>query len=87
VNGIFNVGTGSARSFRDLMLAGYAALGSKPNIEYIDMPDNLRGSYQYFTQANMARLLGAGYNGGFTTLEDAVRQYVTSFLDKADPYR
>jgi ADP-L-glycero-D-manno-heptose 6-epimerase len=87
VNGIFNVGTGQARSFRDLMLAGYAALGTKPNIEYIDMPDNLRGSYQYFTQANMARLIAAGYNGGFTSLEESVKHYVTGFLDQADPYR
>ena len=86
-NGIFNVGTGQARSFRDLMLAGYAALGTKPNIEYIDMPDNLRGSYQYFTEAKMAWLIGAGYNGGFTSLEDAVKNYVTGFLNRPDPYR
>ncbi len=87
VNGIFNVGTGTARSFRELILAGYAALGTKPNIEYVEMPDNMRAGYQYFTQAKTARLLAAGYNGGFTPLEDAVRQYVTGFLDKADPYR
>ena len=72
VSGLFNVGTGKARSFRDLMLAAYAALGSKPNIEYIDMPEQIRGSYQYFTQAKVDRLHGAGYNGGFTALEDAV---------------
>ena len=87
VNGIFNVGTGTPRSFRDLILAGYAALGTTPNIEYVEMPQDMRAGYQYFTQAQTARLLAAGYNGGFTQLEDAVRQYVTGFLDTADPYR
>jgi ADP-L-glycero-D-manno-heptose 6-epimerase len=87
VSGLFNVGTGKARSFRDLMLAAYAALGSKPNIEYIDMPEQIRGSYQYFTQAKVDRLHGAGYNGGFTALEDAVALYVKGFLDTADRFR
>ena len=87
VSGIFNVGTGNARSFRELILAGYAALGTKPNIEYVEMPDNMRAGYQYFTQAPTARLLAAGYNGGFTPLEEAVRQYVTGYLDTPDPYR
>ena len=87
VSGIFNVGTGKARSFRELMLAGYAALGKRPNIEYVDMPDAIRGSYQYFTEAKTERLCAAGYNGGFTPLEDAVTSYVRGFLDRADPYR
>ena len=87
VSGLFNVGTGKARSFRDMMLAAYAALGSKPNIEYIDMPEQIRGSYQYFTQAKVDRLHGAGYNGGFTALEDAVGLYVKGFLDSADRFR
>ena len=56
VSGMFNVGTGTARSFRDLMLAAYAALGAKPNIQYIDMPEAIRGSYQYFTQSEVDRL-------------------------------
>ena len=56
VSGLFNVGTGKARSFKDLMLAAYAALGSRPNIEYIDMPEQIRGSYQYFTQSEVDRL-------------------------------
>jgi len=72
VNGIFNVGTGKARSFRDLILAAYDALGAAPKIEYVDMPQQIRGSYQYFTEAEVDRLRGAGYNGGFTALEDAV---------------
>ena len=87
VSGIFNVGTGTARSFRDLMLSAYAALGAKPNIQYVDMPEAIRGSYQYFTQSNVDRLLRAGYNGGFTALEDAVGRYVKGFLDRTDRFR
>jgi ADP-L-glycero-D-manno-heptose 6-epimerase len=87
VSGLFNVGTGHARSFRDLMLAAYAALGAKPNIDYIDMPEQIRGSYQYFTEATVDRLRAAGYNGGFTPLEDAVASYVNGFLDQTDRYR
>jgi ADP-L-glycero-D-manno-heptose 6-epimerase len=87
VSGIFNVGTGKARSFRDLMHAAYAALGKPANIEYIEMPESIRGSYQYFTQADVARLRAAGYNGGFTALEEAVETYVKGFLDRADRFR
>jgi ADP-L-glycero-D-manno-heptose 6-epimerase len=87
VSGIFNVGTGTARSFKDMMLAAYAALGSAPNIDYIDMPEQIRGSYQYFTQSEGDRLRGAGYNGGFTSLEDAVSHYVQGFLDQPDRFR
>ncbi|WP_314955276.1 ADP-glyceromanno-heptose 6-epimerase [Bradyrhizobium cosmicum] len=87
VSGLFNVGTGTARSFRDLTLAAYAALGSKPNIEYVDMPESIRGSYQYFTQSKVDRLLRAGYNGGFTTLEDSVKAYVGDYLDRPDRFR
>jgi ADP-L-glycero-D-manno-heptose 6-epimerase len=85
-NGIFNVGTGVARSSRDLIVAAYSALGTKPNIEYIDMPAHIRGSYQYFTKGEVDRLRHAGYNGGFTTLEDAVAAYV-KFLSLRDRYR
>ncbi len=87
VSGIFNVGTGTARSFKDLILSAYAALGSRPNIEYVDMPEQIRGSYQYFTEASVDRLQRAGYNGGFTALEDAVDAYVKGFLDSADRFR
>jgi ADP-L-glycero-D-manno-heptose 6-epimerase len=87
VRGIFNVGTGKARSFRDMMLAAYAALGAVPNIRYIDMPEEIRGSYQYFTQGEVDRLQRAGYNGGFTPLEEAVGIYVKGFLDRADRFR
>ena len=87
VSGIFNVGTGKARSFRDMMLSAYAALGTVPNIRYVDMPEEIRGSYQYFTQGDVDRLQRAGYNGGFTALEEAVASYVRDFLDRADRFR
>ena len=87
VSGLFNVGTGKARSFKDLMLAAYAALNASPNIRYIDMPLSIRDAYQYFTQSEVDRLQRAGYNGGFTPLEEAVGQYVKSYLDSADRYR
>jgi ADP-L-glycero-D-manno-heptose 6-epimerase len=87
VSGVFNVGTGKARSFRDLVAAMFRALGREPAIEYIDMPDNIRAQYQYFTEAKVDRLLHAGYNAGFTPLEDGVKRYVTQFLDTADHYR
>jgi ADP-L-glycero-D-manno-heptose 6-epimerase len=87
VSGLFNVGTGKARSFKDLMLAAYRVLGATPNIRYVDMPEAIRGSYQYFTQGEIDRLHGAGYNGGFTSLEDAVDIYVKRFLDQVDRFR
>jgi ADP-L-glycero-D-manno-heptose 6-epimerase len=69
------------------MLAAYGALGQVPNIQYVDMPEQIRGSYQYFTQSEVDRLRRAGYNGGFTALEDAVDAYVKGFLDRADRFR
>jgi ADP-L-glycero-D-manno-heptose 6-epimerase len=87
VSGIFNVGTGTARSFRDLMTAMFTALGRKPAIEYVDMPASIRDGYQYFTQAETANLRRAGYNAGFTALEEAVARYVNGYLGRADRYR
>jgi ADP-L-glycero-D-manno-heptose 6-epimerase len=87
VSGIFNVGTGKARSFEDMMLSAYSALGTAPNIRYVDMPEQIRGSYQYFTQSDVDRLQRAGYNGGFTALEDAVLAYVSGFLNRPDRFR
>jgi ADP-L-glycero-D-manno-heptose 6-epimerase len=87
VSGIFNVGTGEARSFRDLISAEFRALGREPAIEYVDMPENIRGQYQYFTQATVDNIRRAGYNAGFTPLEDAVTQYVTGYLNANDRYR
>jgi ADP-L-glycero-D-manno-heptose 6-epimerase len=87
VCGIYNLGTGKAESFRHLIGAMFAAMGRPPRIDYIDMPEAIRGSYQYFTQSEVARLRRAGYNAGFTPLADAVRRYVTAFLDQPDRYR
>jgi ADP-L-glycero-D-manno-heptose 6-epimerase len=87
VSGLFNVGTGKARSFRDLVTAVFRALKLEPKIEYVDMPEKIRGQYQYFTQAKVDHLRRAGYNAGFTSLEDGVTRYVTQFLNTADCYR
>jgi ADP-L-glycero-D-manno-heptose 6-epimerase len=87
VNGLFNVGTGKAQSFREMIEAMFAAMGRPPNIEYIDMPVAIRDSYQYFTQASTENLRRAGYNAGFTPLATAVHRYVGEFLDRADRYR
>jgi ADP-L-glycero-D-manno-heptose 6-epimerase len=87
VSGIFNVGTGKARSFRDLMTAMFAALGREPAIEYIDMPDTIRDAYQYFTQAETENLRRAGFIADFAELEDGVKRYVSCYLDRADRYR
>jgi ADP-L-glycero-D-manno-heptose 6-epimerase len=70
-----------------MMLAAYAALGTAPNIRYVDMPASIRDSYQYFTQSEVDRLTRAGYNGGFTALEEAVGYYVKGYLDRSDRYR
>ena len=86
-NGIFNVGTGKAESFRDMIGAMFKAMGRPANIEYVEMPDSIRNQYQYFTQASVENLRGAGYNAGFTPLETAVGQYVTGYLDRDDRYR
>ena len=86
VNGIFNAGTGQASSFRDMIAAMFKALGREPRIEYVDMPDNIRGQYQYFTQAEVGNLRRAGYNAGFTPLEASVTQYITGYLDRPDRY-
>ncbi len=75
INGIYNVGTGKARTWNDLARALFAAVGKKPDIQYVEMPEELRGQYQYFTQANMDKLRSAGYAKPFTPLEDAVKDY------------
>lgn len=87
VSGLFNVGTGKARSFADLARAVFAALGKQESIEYFDMPDALKGKYQYFTESVNAGLSAAGYSGSFTSLEDGVKDYVQSYLMRNDPYR
>ena len=87
VNGIFNVGTGKAESFRDMITAMFAAMKRSPNVEYIDMPEAIRKQYQYFTQASTEHLRRAGFDGQFTPLGPAVGRYVTGYLDRADRFR
>lgn len=86
VNGIFNLGTGRARTWKDLVGAVFAALGREPEIEYIDMPPAIRDQYQYFTEAPLEKLKQAGCPLSFHTLEAAVQDYVIGYLQKADPY-
>jgi ADP-L-glycero-D-manno-heptose 6-epimerase len=86
-SGLFNVGSGQARSFLDLVRAMFAAMGERERIEFIDMPGDLRGKYQYFTEAPLARLRAAGYDRPMTTLEEGVGRYVRDFLMQADPHR
>lgn len=81
-SGLYNCGTGRARSWKDLALALYAAVGVQPRIRIIDMPEALRGKYQYFTQADAGKLRRAGYDRPFTSLEDGVLDYVRSHLAK-----
>lgn len=87
VSGLFNVGSGEARSFRDLAASAFAALALAPKIGFKEMPEELRGKYQYYTKANLSKLRTAGYVRPMTRLEDGVRAYVVDFLDRADPYR
>ncbi len=87
VNGLFNLGTGKARSFADLARALFAALGQSENIQYVPTPEEIRDKYQYFTEARMERLRAAGYDRPFTELEDGVRRYVADYLAAPDPFR
>jgi len=87
VNGLFNVGSGQARSFKDLAEATFKAAGKEPKITYIDMPESLRAKYQYFTQSDANKLRKAGYTKPFTGLEGGIATYVKDFMAKADPYR
>jgi ADP-L-glycero-D-manno-heptose 6-epimerase len=76
VSGLFNLGTGQARSFRDLLESTFVAMGRSPEIEYVPMPEDLRGRYQYFTQATMAKTAAAGIPYTPTPLAEAVSDYV-----------
>lgn len=80
VSGLFNVGTGRAQSFAELAEATFHALDLEPNIEYIDMPEKLRGKYQYYTKAEMSKLYDAGYPFEFMDVEKGVRDYVQGHL-------
>ncbi|HUJ02723.1 MAG TPA: NAD-dependent epimerase/dehydratase family protein, partial [Rhizomicrobium sp.] len=87
VSGLFNAGTGQARSFADLASAVYRALGLAPLIEFIDTPLEIRDKYQYFTEAKMERIKRAGFDAAPTSLEEGVRDYVQTFLAGPDAYR
>jgi ADP-L-glycero-D-manno-heptose 6-epimerase len=86
INGIYNIGTGQARSFKDLSENVMTSMGKTPNIEYIDMPEDLQGKYQYFTEAPVAKLRAAGYTTPMTSLEEGVRDYVQNYLMQEDKY-
>ena len=86
-SGLFNVGTGQARSFADLARAVFHALGQADNIQYVPTPEAIRANYQYFTEARMERLRQAGYDQPFTNLEEAVARYVGAYLATDTPYR
>ena len=86
VSGIYNIGTGKARAFKDLATAVMRSMGEIPNISYIDMPEDLQGKYQYFTEANMAKLKTAGYEKTFFSLEDGVQDYVQNHLIHQEAY-
>ncbi|HLN24519.1 MAG TPA: ADP-glyceromanno-heptose 6-epimerase [Patescibacteria group bacterium] len=87
VSGLFNLGTGKARTFYDLATAVYHAAGKEPYIKFVDTPLNIRDKYQYFTEARMDRLRAVGYDKPFTSLEDGITTYVRHYLSAADRYR
>ncbi len=82
LSGLFNIGTGKARTWNDLVKAVFAAMGKEPNIEYIEMPESIRNQYQYYTCADITNLHKAGYDKETTPLEDAVKDYVQNYLQK-----
>ncbi len=82
ISGLFNIGTGKARTWNDLVKAVFAAMGKKPNIEYIEMPESIRNQYQYYTCADITNLRKAGYKKETIPLEDAIKDYVQNYLVK-----
>lgn len=83
VSGLYNLGTGKARTFKDLVNALFVSIQHKATIQYIDTPENIRNNYQYFTQAEMEKLHAAGYNEAFYTLEEGVEDYAKNYLEKS----
>lgn len=86
VNGIFNLGTGHARTWNDLAHAVFNAMDKDHFIDYIEMPEEIRDAYQYFTQADMSHLREAGYIKDFTSLEKGVADYIQNYLSQSDPF-
>jgi len=78
--GLYNLGTGKARTFNDLAKATFAGTGKEAVIEYIDMPEDIRDKYQYYTEADMSKLRNAGYADPFCSLEEGVTDYVKNYL-------
>jgi len=87
VNGVFNVGAGAARSFRELAESVFKSADQEPRIEFIEMPKALRERYQYFTEAKLDRLRAAGYSKKMTSVEAGVAECISQYYAKADPYR
>ena len=79
-SGIYNIGTGKARSFKDLVKATFTALNIETKIEYIDMPTDIRNKYQYFTEAKMEKIRNAGYTSPVCTLEEGISDYIRNYL-------
>ncbi|MBT3237787.1 MAG: ADP-glyceromanno-heptose 6-epimerase [Rhodospirillaceae bacterium] len=87
VSGLFNCGTGKARSFLDVVTSVYAAIDKTPDVNFVETPVEIRDKYQYFTEADMSRLKAVGYDKPFTSLEDGIGAYVRDYLAADDPYR
>jgi len=85
-SGLYNLGSGKARTFLDLVKNTFKALGKEPNISFIPTPEDIRDKYQYYTEANMAKLKSIGYDKPFSTLEEGVADYVTNYLVKKKYY-
>ncbi len=85
-NGIFNIGTGKAQSFNELAKAVFKSMGKDTEIEYIDMPDSIKDKYQYFTQADMSKIVKAGYKNKIHTLQESVSDYVKNYLLRGNSY-
>jgi ADP-L-glycero-D-manno-heptose 6-epimerase len=86
-SGLYNVGSGTSRTFLDIAIIMFAELGVEPNVEFLDLPADLRGKYQYYTLANMDKLRAAHFTQTFTSLDDGIRLYVRDYLETADAYR
>jgi len=86
-SGLYNVGSGVARSFLDMATILFQELGKKPDVEFVDLPDGLRDRYQYYTCAVMGKIRAAGYSEPSTSLDDGLRRYVREFLESNDPFR
>lgn len=86
-SGLYNLGTGESRTFLDLARNTFKALDKAENISFIDTPEDIRDKYQYFTEANMTKLLKAGYSDGFHTLEEGVKDYVQNYLAKNEYFK